>query len=358
LAIIKAGCPGKSTGKAIDYAAKDREHGGITGGINCSDDPKEAAKEMQAVKELYGKEDGRQYKSYVQSFKGQEASPEKAMEVSKQWAKEHFPGHQVFIGVHRDKENIHCHIIVNSVNYENGQKIQRSGQQLGQMKKRSNEICKEHGLSVPEKTRGRGDISAWDMDKYQTMKKAIENKEPNRLLDISRAIDKAAAVSKDKAEFTRNMKDQGYSVKWEEARKHITFEKDGQKVRAANLEKTFNDRLYSKEGLQAQFEKNRELDRSREQMPALKADLKAKNVTEIEHTVKQAQTPTLPPSPDELREQARARAQAIEQQRAKEAEKSRAAAAELQRQRPTPQLQQQRQREKERTQTKSYDRGR
>lgn len=69
MAVIKAvKKPGKSAGRAIDYAAKDKDRGGVASGINCADDPKEAAQDFQITKETWDQTDGRQYKHYVQGF--------------------------------------------------------------------------------------------------------------------------------------------------------------------------------------------------------------------------------------------------------------------------------------------------
>lgn len=68
---------------------------------------------------------------------------------------------------------------------------------------------------------------------------------------IKQALQKA--TSKD--EFIDNMKQDNYQVFWQDNRKHITYvHPEGHKVRASNLEKTFNDKAFTKEGMLNEFE--------------------------------------------------------------------------------------------------------
>ena len=63
-------------------------------------------------------------------------------------------------------------------------------------------------------------------------------------------------ISKEK--FIEKMKQFGWNVNWTEKRKHITFQnQDGKKVRDSNLSKTFHLDI-SKEGLENEFNGNRQ----------------------------------------------------------------------------------------------------
>ena len=50
-----------------------------------------------------------------------------------------------------DKDHIHCHLVTNSVRYEDGRKLHNTKQDLERMKKLTNQMCRERGLSVAEK---------------------------------------------------------------------------------------------------------------------------------------------------------------------------------------------------------------
>ena len=119
-------------------------------GLHC--EPETVKEEMQATKELWGKTDGRTYKYYVQSYhEDEEITSEQAHKNAVELA-EHtkaWKGHEVRIATHIDKGHIHTHFIVNSVNYEDGHKLQWSKYDLKDLKERCNEQSREQGLHVP-----------------------------------------------------------------------------------------------------------------------------------------------------------------------------------------------------------------
>ncbi len=284
MAIIKATKGGSSLGKAMDYVEKKAE---LTSGKDCPDDKEKALEQMQTTKEIYDQTEGRQYKHYVQSFEPGETNPQQAHEIGKEWAEKNFEGHEVYIATHTDKDHIHNHFIVNSVNHENGKKIHTSNQDLENFKKENDRICEREGLSIPERKQGQ-ELRSYDMEKYQQIQKAVEGKGNSYILDTALTVDKVATTSQSKEEFIRGMKSEGYKTEWHDHKKHITFtDKNGKKVRAANLVKTFNDPSFGKEGLEQSFSRNRKLEKaiepqeqSREQPKSLKeiqneiADLK------------------------------------------------------------------------------------
>ena len=57
--------------------------------------------------------------------------------------------------------HIHNHIIMNSVNFENGQKFHQSAQEMQQAKEYSNQLCREYGLSFTESKADPFRIPAW-----------------------------------------------------------------------------------------------------------------------------------------------------------------------------------------------------
>ena len=104
---------------------------------------------MLDTKRAYGKEDGVQYYHIIQSFKPGEVTPEQALEIATEFAKEHLPGYETVIGVHVDKEHIHAHLVFNSVNADTGEKYHSNAQSYyQQIRAISDRLCREHGLSV------------------------------------------------------------------------------------------------------------------------------------------------------------------------------------------------------------------
>lgn len=120
-------------------------------------DPKDAAKQMQATKERYGKTDGIQAFHIIQSFSPGEITPELAHEFGIRFIKEHLSDYEVVLGTHVDKEHIHNHITMNSVSFKTGKKYHSTAQSYyQQIRKISDRLCREYGLSVVMETSGKG----------------------------------------------------------------------------------------------------------------------------------------------------------------------------------------------------------
>ena len=119
----------------------------LTAHLNC--DPGRECRQMLDTKRAYGKEDGVMYYHIIQSFKPGEVTPEQALEIATEFAKEHLLGYETVIGVHVDKEHIHAHLVFNSVNADTGEKYHSNTQSYyQQIRATSDRLCREHGLSV------------------------------------------------------------------------------------------------------------------------------------------------------------------------------------------------------------------
>jgi len=80
-------------------------------------------------------------------------SPEKANELGKEWIQNNIKDYQVYIVTHIDKNHIHNHFVINSVNMENGKKLQISPKKLFEMKMDSNKICEREGFKKIDVTK-------------------------------------------------------------------------------------------------------------------------------------------------------------------------------------------------------------
>lgn len=134
-------------------------------GINCCSTT--ARTEMMAVKKKYGKEDGTIAYHGIQSFAPNEASPQLVHEIGlklaqRLWGEEY----QVVVATHLDKElHLHNHFIVNTVSFRGGRKYHRTKDDYREMRRVSDELCREYGLSiidqsVPKKRMHYGDYRA------------------------------------------------------------------------------------------------------------------------------------------------------------------------------------------------------
>ncbi len=119
----------------------------LTAHLNC--DPGRECRQMLDTKRAVGKEDGVQYYHIIQSFQPGEVTPEQALEIATEFAKEHLSGYETVIGVHVDRHHIHAHLIFNSVNADTGEKYHSNARSYyQQIRATSDRLCREHGLSV------------------------------------------------------------------------------------------------------------------------------------------------------------------------------------------------------------------
>ena len=89
----------------------------------------------------------------IQSFDIGEVTPEEAHEVGKQLADEWLKGkYEYVIATHIDKGHCHNHIIFNAVNYVDFHAYRSNKRTYRELRQLSDEICKEHGLSVSGQT--------------------------------------------------------------------------------------------------------------------------------------------------------------------------------------------------------------
>ena len=213
-------------------------------------------------KKMWNKDTGRMYAHNIISWhKDEQITPEQAFEFGKEFAENWFSGFQTLVAVHKDKDHIHCHLVTNSVSYEDGRKLHNTRKDLERMKQLTNQMCRERGLTVAEKGKHfdgsqieKGEVIAWSKDKYNLFRQQVKD---SFVAGCAMAVLKALENCISKEKFIEKMKQFGWNVNWTEKRKHITFQnQDGKKVRDSNLSKTFHLDI-SKEGLENEFDGNR-----------------------------------------------------------------------------------------------------
>lgn len=214
-------------------------------------------------KKMWDKDSGRMYAHNIISWhKDEQITPEQALEFGKEFAENWFSGFQTLVVVHKDKGHIHCHLVTNSVSYDDGRKLHNTRKDLERMKQLTNQMCRERGLTVAEKGKHfdgsqieKGEVIAWSKDKYNLFRQQVKD---SFVADCAMAVLKALENCISKEKFIEKMKQFGWNVNWTEKRKHITFQnQDGKKVRDSNLSKTFHLDI-SKEGLENEFDRNYE----------------------------------------------------------------------------------------------------
>ena len=136
MAIVKfvtARCPMNNIFPYVMNSEKT-DGGVLVSGIHCM--PETALDEFRFVKNKFGKTDGRQYYHIVQSFSPDDnLDAETAHEIGMKFA-EFFPGYQIVVATHCNCSHLHNHIIMNSVNMENGKKFHQTASELARVKSR------------------------------------------------------------------------------------------------------------------------------------------------------------------------------------------------------------------------------
>ena len=170
-------------------------------------------------------------------------TPEIAHEIGKQMIERCFPDYQVVLATHKDREHIHNHFIINSVNLIDGKKFYENKSTLRLIRKVSDELCYRHNLSVIEKE---------NAAKYSPLDQATRNaamQGRSWKFNLVRDLDAALESCKNKIEFIVFLEIKGYEVNF--TNQNITFRKNGMKkgIRADTLAKQFG-RKYSKHSIE------------------------------------------------------------------------------------------------------------
>ena len=172
----------------------------------------------------------------------QKSIPGQAHEAARRLA-EYFDGCEVLICTHVDREHIHSHCIINSVNFETGKKLHMAKEQLQELMRRNDAICQEMGLPVFDAPtqQARGMSCA----EYHTALKGQSWK-----LRLMNTIDECMKYAADKDAFVSLMASEGYAVRWESTRKYITYTtSDGMRFRDNKL----HEEKYCKEAMEHEF---------------------------------------------------------------------------------------------------------
>lgn len=243
-------------------------------------------------KKLWNKDSGRMYAHNIISFhKNEEITPAQALEIGQEFVEKFFPNHQSVIGVHQDKDHLHIHIVTNSVSFIDGMKLHQTKRDLERQKEFTNNLCLERGLTLTEKGKHfdgtaieEGQVTAWSKDKYNLFQ---HDDKKSFVADCAIAVMEAKEDCCDKEDFIERMHERGWSVTWQDNKKHITFQNEnGDKVRDSNLSKTFSLDI-SKEALLYEFERQNEirLARAKAEREKQRAEQLDKYYAEVESAI-------------------------------------------------------------------------
>ena len=131
-------------------------------GINC---PKQRAYEyMMATKRRYGKLGGNVAYHGYQSFVSGEVTPEEAHQIGLETARRMWgKNYEIVVTTHLNTDNLHNHIVVNSVSFRTGRKFENHISDHYKLREISDAVCLERGKSIlpPSKFTGSRKKDYW-----------------------------------------------------------------------------------------------------------------------------------------------------------------------------------------------------
>ena len=224
----------------------------LVSGIGCQ--PETGFDEFLSTKLLHHKDGGIQFYHMVQSFpRGADIDPRTAHEAARQLAG-YFAGCEVLVCTHTDREHIHSHCIINSVNFETGKKVHMADEQIQELRVRNDQICEELGLpkfqrDEQKRSRGMSNAEYYTADRGESWK-----------FELMRVIDECMRYAASREDFLALLRAEGYGATWTDNRKSITYTTpDGRKCRDSRLHMT----KYRKENMEVEFGYRTEIDTGR-----------------------------------------------------------------------------------------------
>ena len=227
-------------------------------------------KNFKEIRDSYGKDNGRMFKHFILSWsKDEDITPELGLAITNEWVEKIFPEFNALIVSHTDRDHVHCHVVVNSVNNVNGHKLNISNPQFQQMKDINDDICKQYGLNITVKGKHfdgtpikEGTFSTFVKKTWQTLT-GNDNKR-KVLVDVIVQVLEVSATACSQEEFIIQLAERGITTNWTDNRKCITFTDDqsGIKIRDKKLGDTFTTEL-SKEVFNEAFIRNERIQRER-----------------------------------------------------------------------------------------------
>ena len=173
--------------------------------LNCSS--KIAYEEMMITKRQFNKKDGILGYHAFQSFNQGEVTPEVAHEIGIKLAEEIWGDRfEVIISTHINTNHIHNHFVVNSVSFKDGKKYYDNRETYAELRKISDSLCLEYGLSVLKEKPCRKSKINYDNH-------FLKNMNRNSYYVVAKKnIDKAIAMAYSYKDFENILKAMGYEI--------------------------------------------------------------------------------------------------------------------------------------------------
>lgn len=207
-------------GAVMRYTMRDKktqvESRRLVTGINCQ--PESAYADFMTTKRLYHKTEGVLFYHMVQSFpKDETVDPVTAHAAALKLA-EYYQGYEVLVCTHTDREHIHSHFLINSVNFDTGRKLHIAKEQLQELRQRNDQVCMEFSLPVFTPTNRKEKTKTMSIGEYHTAARGQSKK-----LQLMNIINDCMCHASSREEFIALMESEGCKVRWEKSRRNITY---------------------------------------------------------------------------------------------------------------------------------------
>lgn len=208
MAITKYKVIKKNLEAVINYAmnGEKTENGILVSGVNCL--PQTAYSQMMLAKKAFHKEDGRLGYHIIQSFNGNEVSPEKCNQIGVELAQQLWGDkYQILVCTHINKKNVHNHIVLNSVSFIDGSKYHNSNIEIALLRETNDDLCRKYNLSIIKTSRANKgkDIAQNRIANY--------NRNSGKMELIKADIDEAIKQATKFQEFIDILSFKGYYIK-------------------------------------------------------------------------------------------------------------------------------------------------
>ncbi len=210
------GCMGAVMRYTMQSKKTEFEGQQLITGINCQ--PESVYADFMTTKRLHHKIDGVLFYHMVQSFpKGEAVNPVAAHAAALKLA-EYYEGYEVLVCTHTDREHIHSHFLINSVNFDTGKKLHIAKEQLQELRQRNDQICMEFSLPVFQPKDRKQKTKTMTVGEYHTAARGQSKK-----LQLMNLINDCMRHASSREEFIALMESEGYKVRWEASRRNITY---------------------------------------------------------------------------------------------------------------------------------------
>ena len=251
----------------------------LVSGVNCI--AERAFKDFMDTKKQFNKTDGVQFYYAIQSFEEEtNIDPMLAHQIAMEWVEKCYPGYQALVCTHMDTDNIHSHIIINSVSSLDGHKIHQNKNDIERVRYVNDQLCMKYGLPIcqPKKK-----VQGVNSKEYYAAKAGNSWK-----TQLAIDIDNTMLYAKSKMDFIKLMNCKGYRVIWTSKRDTILYAcPNGKMCRDFKL----HEDKYLKGAMENEFEKRKEFLRGYEghdETGTDASDLRSNNRRKLEESDRSA----------------------------------------------------------------------